>query len=333
MITYNHRPYIEHAVDSILSQKADFGVELVIGEDHSKDGTREFVLTLPGRYPGRVRLVLSDDNVGMHENLHRTELACRGKYLAYCEGDDFWNDPTKLAKQVAFLERRSDYSMVHSHAHRHFVRQKRAGKDLVVPRGLDDSKAFEDMLLGRRPTLTVTVLARAEHLRWVVERCPECTDPKWPMGDTQRFLELARLGKVGCIHEPLATTNYLPESATQSHDPGKRLRFFMAGRELKLQYLAKYPVSAELDRAIRQKQAWIGMQQGYEAGAAAFVDAMYVEFVTHGGRPGQRARWLRWGSRSNMTRRLAMPALWAERKWRNSLARLSSPRGSTVPVG
>src|ERR1017187_8839583 len=113
MITFNHRPYIERAVKCVLNQETDFNVELVIGEDCSTDGTRELVFDLQRRHPEIIRVVTSEHNVGA-QNILRTERACRGKYLAYCEGDDYWNDPSKLAKQVAFLESRPDYVMVHS---------------------------------------------------------------------------------------------------------------------------------------------------------------------------------------------------------------------------
>ncbi|HXG48230.1 MAG TPA: glycosyltransferase, partial [Methylomirabilota bacterium] len=313
MITHNHRPYIEKAVASILAQEADFGVELVIGEDHSEDGTREWVLELGRREPNRVRVITSERNVGLHANLLRVERACRGRYIAYCEGDDFWQDPRKLAKQVAFLEARPDYTLVHSHCDRFVVSEQRLLRDsLVTPPGLDDGQGYRDIMLGVRNPLTVTVVARREALMRVLEHCPECSDPRWPMGDTQRWLELSRLGRVGCLHESLATTNLLPESAGQSRDPAKRLRFYLAARELKLHYLKKYPLPAEEDVLVRGKLALILLQHAHDARDAAVAEAMYREYVAVRGRPGWRARWLRWSSRSPVLRRVLTPVLWSE---------------------
>lgn len=317
MITYNQRPYIEQAVQSILSQQAEFGVELVIGEDCSTDGTREMVLNLKRRWPHNLVVVTSDENVGAHENATRTMRACRGKYVAFCEGDDHWHDPTKLAKQVALLESRPDYVMVHSHCHRYLVAKNTLIRNsLTVPVGLDDSKAYEDLLLGVRYALTVTVVTRREQLNWINEHCPECTDPKWPMGDTQRWLELSRLGKVGCIHEPLATTNILPESAGQSRDGAKRLRFALAARELQLHYLAKYPVAADIDRAVRRQLAWSLLQTASQTQDHAVAEEMFGEFRRHGGRAGLTARCLLWASGSSLRRRLIFPYLKVETRWR-----------------
>ncbi|HXG47667.1 MAG TPA: glycosyltransferase, partial [Methylomirabilota bacterium] len=323
MATFNHRPYIEKAVQSVLAQETDFPVELLIGEDCSIDGTRELVCELARRHPDRIRVITSDRNVGAHPNVARLERASRGKYLAYCEGDDWWHDPRKLAKQVAFLEARPGWVMVHSHCDRYYVATGRLLRnDLTVPSDLDDARAYEDILLGVRYPLTVTVMVVREALMKVVESCPECLDARWPMGDTQRWLELARLGRVGCIHESLATTNVLPESAGQSRDPRKRLRFYLAARELKLHYLAKYPVAPELARTVRERLALVLLQHAHQAGAPEVADQMFAEYAELRGRASWRARWLRWGSRSAERRRLVAPLVMIDNQLRRLRRRL-----------
>jgi glycosyltransferase involved in cell wall biosynthesis len=318
MITYNHRAYLEKAVEGVLRQKADFPIELVLGEDCSTDGTRELAFKLAQQHPNQIRLVTSEKNVGMLPNAVRVERACRGKYVAYCEGDDYWHDENKLRKQVEFLEAHPEYSLVHSHTHRYYTRTGTlVPNSLRVPRNLDDSRAYEDILLGRRTVLTVTIVVRGDQMNDILDRCPECTDVSWPMGDTQRFLEFARRGKVGCIHEPLATAIYLPESASQSQDANKRLRFFLKARELKLYYLKKYPVSPEVDRAVREKQALILLQHAYEARDSEVATMLYADYVAQHGAPTLRARWLLWGSRSSFRKRLVMPLVKFEGKWRN----------------
>jgi hypothetical protein len=308
MITYNQRSYLEKAVESVIAQEVDFPVEVLLGEDHSTDGTRQLAFQLQERYPDRLCIISSEANVGAIKNLVRVERACRGKYLAYCEGDDYWQDRSKLAKQVGFMEARADYSMVHSHCNRYYVASNRLQQDsLRVPLGLDDGNAFEDIMLGRRYPLTVTVMTRRDALNWVVKHCPECSDPHWPMGDTQRWLELSRRGKVGCIHEPLATTNVLLESAGQSQDPNRRLKFFMAARALKLHYLEKYPIAPETDRQVREKLALMLLQRAYDASDPLVAQEMFDEYTRLRHSPSFRARWLLWGSRSSQRRQRVAP--------------------------
>ncbi|MDB6059745.1 MAG: hypothetical protein JWO95_3589, partial [Verrucomicrobiales bacterium] len=336
MITYNHRAYFQKSVEAVMAQRVNFPFEFVIGEDCSTDGTREVAFEMQHRYPNVIRLITSEKNVGSHANAKRVDQACRGKYVAYCEGDDFWNDSTKLAKQVAFLQSRPGYVMVHSHCHRYLVASRRLlTNSLTVPTELDDTKAYEDILMGRRNPLTVSVMARRDAVQSVLENCPECTDLKWPMGDTQRWLELARLGSVGCIHEPLATTNVLPESAGQSTNPQKRLKFYMAARELHLHYLRKYAVDPELDRRVRERLALILLQHAYIARDPVVAQKMYDAFVEADGRSRSRAACLLWGSRSKLRAKTVRPLIKMEEFWRRGMTRLkraiANPAASSTP--
>ena len=111
MITYNHAKYIRTAIDSILLQESDFKIELVIGEDYSKDNTRAICREYTDKYPDVIRLLSSERNIGMIANFSRTLRECRGKYIAVCEGDDYWTDRNKLKKQVGFLEANPDYGL------------------------------------------------------------------------------------------------------------------------------------------------------------------------------------------------------------------------------
>ena len=104
MITYNHEPYIKQAIEGVVMQKTNFPFELVIGEDCSTDRTREICIEYQKKYPDIIKLLLPEKNLGMNENGLQTVQACTGKYIALCEGDDYWTDPYKLQKQVDFLE-------------------------------------------------------------------------------------------------------------------------------------------------------------------------------------------------------------------------------------
>jgi glycosyltransferase involved in cell wall biosynthesis len=119
MITYNQELYIAEAIEGVLMQKTAFEVELVIGEDGSKDNTRAIVIDYCHRFPGRIRLLPDEGNLGMMKNMVRTLKACRGRYVAMCEGDDYWIDEQKLQKQVDFMETHPEYSFCfHATEHR-----------------------------------------------------------------------------------------------------------------------------------------------------------------------------------------------------------------------
>ena len=110
-ITYNHEAYIRDALDGFVAQKTDFPVEIIVADDASTDATPAIIQEYASRYPHLFRPILRPENVGIHANLTDALSAARGEYLALCEGDDYWINPTKLSKQVAFLDRHPETSM------------------------------------------------------------------------------------------------------------------------------------------------------------------------------------------------------------------------------
>lgn len=111
VITYQHAPFIAQCLDSILMQRTDFPVEILLGEDESTDGTREICQRYAAKHPDRIRLFLRSRKdviyilgkpIGRANFLGLLREA-KGEYIAICEGDDFWTDPHKLQKQVDLL--------------------------------------------------------------------------------------------------------------------------------------------------------------------------------------------------------------------------------------
>ncbi|MBX3692102.1 glycosyltransferase [Dokdonella sp.] len=114
MITFNHAGYIAEAIEGVLRQECDFPIELIIGEDASTDATLQVALEYQRRHPEIIRVVHSAANVGMNANALRIFAKARGGYVAYCEGDDFWCAPDKLARQVALMESDDRIGIVHT---------------------------------------------------------------------------------------------------------------------------------------------------------------------------------------------------------------------------
>lgn len=114
MIAYNVANYIGAAIEGVLAQKTDFPVELVIGEDCSKDQTRAIAERYAAEFPDQIRLLPSDVNRGIAGNAAKVIRNCRGKYLAVCDSDDIWINPNKLKHQVDFLEANPDYGAVYT---------------------------------------------------------------------------------------------------------------------------------------------------------------------------------------------------------------------------
>jgi glycosyltransferase involved in cell wall biosynthesis len=112
LITYNHAPFIEQAIEGVLRQKTNFPIELVIGEDESSDGTREIVRRYADAHPELIRAHFHSRSsnisyqgraTGRHNFVNNLRSA-RGEYIALLDGDDYWIDPNKLQQQVDFLD-------------------------------------------------------------------------------------------------------------------------------------------------------------------------------------------------------------------------------------
>lgn len=114
VITYNQELTIGRTLESILHQRCHLPLEIIIGEDASIDGTRKICETYAERYPEVVKLMEKAPNKGIMDNYFDCLLACKGKYIADCAGDDYWTDPEKLEKEVRILEREPDVTLVHT---------------------------------------------------------------------------------------------------------------------------------------------------------------------------------------------------------------------------
>ena len=119
--TYQHGNFIKECLDGILIQKTTFPFEVILGEDESTDGTREICKEYAKKHPDKIKLFLRsrkdviyiNGNATGRYNFIENLKACKGRYIAICEGDDYWTDSLKLQKQVDFLEANPEY-VIHS---------------------------------------------------------------------------------------------------------------------------------------------------------------------------------------------------------------------------
>lgn len=111
---YNHEKYIKYAIDGFLMQKTNFRYEILINDDASTDNTPNIIKEYEIKYPDLFKVIYQKENQyskGISVTKNLLEIA-RGKYLAFCEGDDYWIDEKKLQKQVNFLEKHQNFSAV-----------------------------------------------------------------------------------------------------------------------------------------------------------------------------------------------------------------------------
>lgn len=110
-ISYNHEKFISQCLDGFIIQKVDFPFEIVISDDCSTDNTKKIIDTYVSKYPAIFKDVSPSKNLGSIKNFYHVLEKASGKYIALCEGDDYWIDENKLQMQVDFLEKNPEYTM------------------------------------------------------------------------------------------------------------------------------------------------------------------------------------------------------------------------------
>jgi len=201
-ITYNHAPYIRECLEGFLMQDCDFEYEILIHDDASTDGTQEIIEEYVQKYPDLIKPIYQTENQWSKEirptfsfNLPRA----KGKYIALCEGDDYWTDPLKLQKQVDFLENNSDCSMCYHSVRNIFMTEGK--KDIIVGyETVNNVKFTSEEFIKRHYARTVSLLFKTTIL---------LNYPKWtfesPIGDYPLQMVCALHGAVGYIGgDPMA---------------------------------------------------------------------------------------------------------------------------------
>lgn len=195
MITYNHEKFIKQAIDSVLMQKTDFKFELVIGEDYSKDKTAEIIKSYQEKYPETIKVNFNNPNIGMMANVINTFEGCTGKYIALCEGDDYWTDPLKLQKQIDFLENNMDYSGC---AHQcEVVYENNNTESHIFRKKVPTTIKMKNLLAGRL-FHTASFVFKAE----IIKKNP--LPATLTSADRAIFLLVASFGKIHFFSEPMA---------------------------------------------------------------------------------------------------------------------------------
>ena len=147
--SYNHEDYIAEALDSMLMQKTNFAYEILVHDDASTDRTAEIIKSYEQRYPDIIKSICQTENQyskGVLVELFNSERA-QGKYMAVCEGDDYWTDPDKLQRQVDYMEAHPECSMcVHAAERVSAVTKKTVSS--IRPSNKDKIFSVEEVIEG-----------------------------------------------------------------------------------------------------------------------------------------------------------------------------------------
>ncbi|HVS95598.1 MAG TPA: glycosyltransferase [Puia sp.] len=156
MCVYKHERYIAQAIEGVVSQKTSFRYRLLIGEDCSPDRSREIIRDYAARYPDRIVPYFHQKNIGVVENSKMLLKACTSKYIALCDGDDYWSDPYKLELQIRFLEENPRFVGCFHNAEERYEDDPDAASYLYCNFPSATSVSFKDLSSGNlMPTCSI----------------------------------------------------------------------------------------------------------------------------------------------------------------------------------
>lgn len=226
-ITFNHARYIRACLDGFIMQKTNFSFEVLINDDCSTDGTIDILKEYSERYPNIIKPIFHDEN--QYSKGIRRILATfvypkvKGKYVALCEGDDYWTDPLKLQKEVDFLESNPDYGLVYTGAR---VLQEKTG---VLSENLSCQQNYVSLLTNEDRIITLTTCFRKELLKKFHQDITCCS--QWLMGDLPLWLYFSFYSKIKWLPEITGVYRFLQNSASHSSDINKKIQFSLSAFE------------------------------------------------------------------------------------------------------
>ena len=239
-LTYNHEKYIAQCIEGILLQKTNFAFELLIHDDASTDRTAEIIREYEEKYPLIIKPIYQTENQwakGIKNSVTYQYPRAKGKYIAICEGDDYWVDENKLQIQVDFLENNSDYGMCYTKTKQYVQNiQKFRKKDFG-----SYFNGFEDLLINGNKIPTLTAVYKKELLqKYQLEIQP--ANKGWLMGDYPMWLYFSHESKIKFFDKVTAVYRVLENSASHSVDVEKQFRFEKNTEEIKEFYSKLYEV-------------------------------------------------------------------------------------------
>lgn len=263
-ITYNHEQYIADAIESFLMQKTSFNYEILIHDDCSTDRTAEIIKDYEKKYPDIIKPIYQTENQyykGIKVSKINSDRA-KGKYIALCEGDDYWTDPYKLQKQIDFLEKNPDYSLC---VHAATIIDARTNEEIYDVRPSKISRSFctEEIILGGGGFFATNSM--------VYRREESALKPDFynnaPIGDYPLMIFLSLIGKVYYIDECMSIYRYAASGSwteREFENIEKRTRHFETIEKMlwEIDEYTKYVYSHTIEKTIIKNKFYLLLDQG-----------------------------------------------------------------------
>lgn len=213
MMTYNHEKYIKKAIEGVIMQETEFEIRLIIADDASTDGTEKIIAGISGSGTTKILHSRNKENIGAQANFLSAMQSCSSKYVALCEGDDYWIDKYKLQKQVDFLEANPDFAICYHRVYELYKNKKLKLEELNTA---ETEMEYSIEFLARGNCMHTASVVFRNHL---IGEFPG-NFAKSPVGDYVLHMLNARHGKIKYLPAPMAVYRRQGQGIwnTQTHE-------------------------------------------------------------------------------------------------------------------
>lgn len=240
MVTYNHGQFISDAIEGCLMQKTDFSVELIIADDASSDENQQIIKQYAEKNPEIIRPILRPRNIGANPNWFDAFSRSKGRYIAICEGDDYWTDPLKLQKQVDLLEADKSIGMVCTGYSRFYQLSGILKRHCFDTEKYRDEVRFRDYILDMSTIGTATVMIRKDIVKNFLTELPQEVRDTFIGSDTPLWLFTGVHSKIAVIPDDTAVYRFLENSACHFSDPEDHYKFVLKGFKMANYFFERY---------------------------------------------------------------------------------------------
>lgn len=238
-LVYNHEPYLRQCLDGFVMQRTNFPFVAIVHEDASTDGSAAILREYAEKYPDIIKPIYETENQyyvpGSMRRIMDNAIHPGSKYIAYCEGDDYWTDPNKLQKQVDIMESDPDVGLVHTKALK-FDQQAQRIVDIQFGNAVDSYEAE----LKNNEFITLTCCMRTVLLKGYRKFYAEnqLSQRGWKMGDYPLWLYACHYSKSAFIPEVTGVYRVLQNSASHGKTMEQNVNFELSALDIQ-EYFAE----------------------------------------------------------------------------------------------